>query len=104
VLNDDDKEVIMTKEQKKALIDKLIDIYTDELIYELQLRDVVVSRENLASVCSELATEDFQILCDAQNAAEEASWRQFREFYRLIDEDEEALNERFQVVRYEIGY
>ena len=98
----DNKEVMM-KESKKVLAE-LVDIYTDELIYELQSRDVVVSRENIAAVCSKLATEDFQILCDAQNAAEEASWRRFREFHRLTDEDEDVLNDLFQAVRYEIGY
>jgi hypothetical protein len=87
-----------------ALAHELVDIYTDKLIDELELREVVASHKTLAAVCSKLADEDFQLLADAQNAAEGAAWQRFRELYSLSGEEEDVLNALFQGERYEIGY
>ena len=62
---------------------------------------------DLPAVTSRLADEDFEALVSAQNSAEEAAWAERRadpEWPRAGSDEEAAVAEAFQRLRYEAGY
>jgi len=90
-----------------------------EKIYVINARELFAAyRRNLAAsleccedelpaVTSRLADEDFETLAASQGAAEEAAWAELRqnpEWPRPWSDEEAAVAEAFQRLRYEAGY
>lgn len=87
----------------ERLARELFDIYRRNLAASLECGE-----DELPAVTARLADEDFETLAAAQNLAEEAAWAEVRwadpEWPRAGSDEEAAIEEAFQRLRYKAGY
>ena len=94
-----------------AKLDPRIREFAQDL-FAIYRRNLAASLEcgedGLPAVTARLADEDFETLAAAQNLAEEAAWAEARradpEWPRAGSDEEAAIAEAFQRLRYEAGF